>query len=110
MFVDVGASRVRDLFEKKKKKAPCIIFIDEIDAVGRQRGAGLGGGHDEREQTLNQLLVLANLESYNAVLINQGKNQRERMELLRQLAVQQLQTLETVSLNNLPGLRSEISN
>ena len=60
--------------------------------------------------TLNQLLVLANLESYNAVLINQGKNQRERMELLRQLAVQQLQTLETVSLNNLPGLRSEISN
>lgn len=60
--------------------------------------------------TLNQLLVLANLESYNAVLINQGKNQRERMELLRQLTVQQLQTLETVSLNNLPGLRSEISN
>ena len=57
MFVGVGASRVRDLFEKKKKKAPCIIFIDEIDAVGRQRGAGLGGGHDEREQTLNQLLV-----------------------------------------------------
>jgi len=57
MFVGVGASRVRDLFEEAKKKAPCIIFIDEIDAVGRQRGAGLGGGHDEREQTLNQLLV-----------------------------------------------------
>ena len=57
MFVGVGASRVRDLFETAKKNAPCIIFIDEIDAVGRQRGAGLGGGHDEREQTLNQLLV-----------------------------------------------------
>ena len=57
MFVGVGASRVRDLYEEAKKKAPCIVFIDEIDAVGRQRGAGLGGGHDEREQTLNQLLV-----------------------------------------------------
>ncbi|WP_334110064.1 ATP-dependent metallopeptidase FtsH/Yme1/Tma family protein, partial [Thermodesulfitimonas autotrophica] len=57
MFVGVGAARVRDLFEQAKKNAPCIVFIDEIDAVGRQRGAGLGGGHDEREQTLNQLLV-----------------------------------------------------
>src|SRR5699024_3472022 len=57
MFVGVGASRVRDLFEQAKKNSPCIIFIDEIDAVGRQRGTGLGGGHDEREQTLNQLLV-----------------------------------------------------
>ena len=57
MYVGVGASRVRDLFDKAKKTMPCIIFIDEIDAVGRQRGAGLGGGHDEREQTLNQLLV-----------------------------------------------------
>ncbi|TVP85338.1 MAG: AAA family ATPase, partial [Thioalkalivibrio sp.] len=57
MFVGVGASRVRDMFENAKKHAPCIIFIDEIDAVGRHRGAGLGGGHDEREQTLNQLLV-----------------------------------------------------
>ena len=57
MFVGVGASRVRDLFEQAKRNSPCIIFIDEIDAVGRQRGAGLGGGHDEREQTLNQLLV-----------------------------------------------------
>ena len=57
MFVGVGASRVRDLFEQAKQNAPCIIFVDEIDAVGRQRGAGLGGGHDEREQTLNQLLV-----------------------------------------------------
>ena len=57
MFVGVGASRVRDMFEQAKKNAPCIIFIDEIDAVGRSRGAGLGGGNDEREQTLNQLLV-----------------------------------------------------
>ena len=57
MFVGVGAARVRDMFEQAKKHAPCIIFIDEIDAVGRQRGAGLGGGNDEREQTLNQLLV-----------------------------------------------------
>src|SRR5476651_1842179 len=57
MFVGVGASRVRDLFDQAKKHAPCIVFVDEIDAVGRQRGAGLGGGHDEREQTLNQLLV-----------------------------------------------------
>ena len=57
MFVGVGASRVRDLFEQAKKNSPCIIFVDEIDAVGRQRGAGLGGSHDEREQTLNQILV-----------------------------------------------------
>ena len=57
MFVGVGASRVRDMFDQAKKHEPCIIFIDEIDAVGRHRGAGLGGGHDEREQTLNQLLV-----------------------------------------------------
>ena len=57
MFVGVGASRVRDLFEDAKKNAPCIIFIDEIDAVARRRGTGMGGGHDEREQTLNQLLV-----------------------------------------------------
>ena len=57
MFVGVGASRVRDLFRQAKAKAPCIIFIDEIDAVGRQRGAGIGGGNDEREQTLNQLLT-----------------------------------------------------
>ena len=57
MFVGVGASRVRDLFEQAKRNSPCIVFVDEIDAVGRQRGAGLGGSHDEREQTLNQILV-----------------------------------------------------
>jgi cell division protease FtsH len=57
MFVGVGASRVRDMFENAKKNSPCIIFIDEIDAVGRHRGAGMGGGNDEREQTLNQMLV-----------------------------------------------------
>ncbi|HEX3763895.1 MAG TPA: ATP-dependent metallopeptidase FtsH/Yme1/Tma family protein, partial [Kofleriaceae bacterium] len=70
MFVGVGASRVRDLFEQGKKNAPCIIFIDEIDAVGRHRGAGLGGGHDEREQTLNQLLVeMDGFESNDGVII-----------------------------------------
>ena len=57
MFVGVGASRVRDLFDQAKRSSPCIVFVDEIDAVGRHRGAGLGGGHDEREQTLNQILV-----------------------------------------------------
>src|SRR5690349_23046768 len=57
MFVGVGASRVRDLFDQAKRNSPCIVFVDEIDAVGRQRGAGLGGSHDEREQTLNQILV-----------------------------------------------------
>lgn len=57
MFVGMGAARVRDMFEQAKQKAPCIVFIDELDSVGRQRGAGLGGGHDEREQTLNQLLA-----------------------------------------------------
>ena len=57
MFVGVGASRVRDLFDQAKRNSPCIVFVDEIDAVGRHRGAGLGGGHDEREQTLNQILV-----------------------------------------------------
>ncbi|SMB86200.1 membrane protease FtsH catalytic subunit [Desulfonispora thiosulfatigenes DSM 11270] len=67
MFVGVGASRVRDLFEQAKKNAPCIVFVDEIDAVGRQRGAGLGGGHDEREQTLNQLLV--EMDGFN---LNEG--------------------------------------
>ena len=67
MFVGVGASRVRDLFDQAKKNSPCIVFIDEIDAVGRHRGAGLGGGHDEREQTLNQLLV--EMDGFN---VNEG--------------------------------------
>ncbi|MEE2960050.1 MAG: ATP-dependent zinc metalloprotease FtsH [Myxococcota bacterium] len=75
MFVGVGASRVRDLFEQSKQKAPCIIFIDEIDAVGRHRGAGLGGGHDEREQTLNQLLVeMDGFESNEGVILIAATN------------------------------------
>lgn len=75
MFVGVGASRVRDLFEQGKKSAPCIIFIDEIDAVGRHRGAGMGGGHDEREQTLNQLLVeMDGFESNEGVIIMAATN------------------------------------
>ncbi len=75
MFVGVGASRVRDLFEQGKKHAPCIIFMDEIDAVGRHRGAGLGGGHDEREQTLNQLLVEMDVfESNECVILVAEKN------------------------------------
>ena len=75
MFVGVGASRVRDLFEQGKKNAPCIIFIDEIDAVGRHRGAGLGGGHDEREQTLNQLLVeMDGFESNEGVILVAATN------------------------------------
>jgi cell division protease FtsH len=75
MFVGVGASRVRDLFEQAKKNAPCIVFIDEIDAVGRHRGAGLGGGHDEREQTLNQLLVeMDGFESNEGVIIVAATN------------------------------------
>ena len=79
MFVGVGASRVRDLFEQGKKHAPCIIFIDEIDAVGRHRGAGLGGGHDEREQTLNQLLVeMDGFESNDGVILIAATNFRKR--------------------------------
>ncbi|MBF0215181.1 MAG: AAA family ATPase, partial [Magnetococcales bacterium] len=75
MFVGVGAARVRDMFEQGKKNAPCIIFIDEIDAVGRHRGAGLGGGHDEREQTLNQLLVeMDGFESAEGVILVAATN------------------------------------
>ncbi|MBZ5537127.1 MAG: ATP-dependent zinc metalloprotease FtsH [Acidobacteriia bacterium] len=81
MFVGVGASRVRDLFEQGKKHAPCIIFIDEIDAVGRHRGAGLGGGHDEREQTLNQLLVeLDGFESNDGVIIIAATNRPDVLD------------------------------
>ena len=81
MFVGVGASRVRDLFEQGKKNAPCIIFIDEIDAVGRHRGAGLGGGHDEREQTLNQLLVeMDGFESSEGVIIVAATNRPDVLD------------------------------
>ena len=81
MFVGVGASRVRDLFEQGKKNAPCIIFIDEIDAVGRHRGAGLGGGHDEREQTLNQLLVeMDGFESNEGVIMMAATNRPDVLD------------------------------
>ncbi|MCY7348195.1 MAG: ATP-dependent zinc metalloprotease FtsH [Pyrinomonadaceae bacterium] len=81
MFVGVGASRVRDLFEQGKKNAPCIIFIDEIDAVGRHRGAGLGGGHDEREQTLNQLLVeMDGFESNEGVILMASTNRPDVLD------------------------------
>lgn len=81
MFVGVGASRVRDLFEQAKKHAPCIVFIDEIDAVGRQRGAGLGGGHDEREQTLNQLLVeMDGFEGNDGVIIIAATNRPDVLD------------------------------
>jgi cell division protease FtsH len=81
MFVGVGASRVRDMFEQAKKNAPCIIFIDEIDAVGRHRGAGLGGGHDEREQTLNQLLVeMDGFESNDGVILIAATNRPDVLD------------------------------
>jgi cell division protease FtsH len=81
MFVGVGASRVRDLFEQGKKNSPCIIFIDEIDAVGRQRGAGMGGGHDEREQTLNQLLVeMDGFEATETVILIAATNRPDVLD------------------------------
>ena len=81
MFVGVGAARVRDLFEQAKKSAPCIVFIDEIDAVGRQRGAGLGGGHDEREQTLNQLLVeMDGFDTNEGIIVMAGTNRPDILD------------------------------
>lgn len=81
MFVGVGASRVRDMFEQGKKSAPCIIFIDEIDAVGRHRGAGLGGGNDEREQTLNQMLVeMDGFESNEGVILIAATNRPDVLD------------------------------
>ena len=81
MFVGVGASRVRDLFEQAKKSSPCIVFVDEIDAVGRQRGAGLGGGHDEREQTLNQLLVeMDGFEPNSGVIVLAATNRPDVLD------------------------------
>ena len=81
MFVGVGASRVRDMFDQAKKQAPCIIFIDEIDAVGRHRGAGLGGGHDEREQTLNQLLVeMDGFEGKEGVIVMAATNRPDVLD------------------------------
>ena len=80
MFVGVGASRVRDMFEKAKEARPCIIFIDEIDAVGRHRGAGLGGGNDEREQTLNQLLVEMDGFEGNGIIVIAATNRPDILD------------------------------
>ena len=81
MFVGVGASRVRDMFEQAKANAPCIIFIDEIDAVGRHRGAGLGGGNDEREQTLNQLLVeMDGFEANESIILIAATNRPDVLD------------------------------
>ena len=81
MFVGVGASRVRDLFEEAKKNSPCIVFIDEIDAVGRQRGAGMGGGNDEREQTLNQMLVeMDGMEENKGIVIIAATNRPDVLD------------------------------
>ncbi len=81
MFVGVGASRVRDLFRQAKEKAPCIVFIDEIDAVGRQRGAGIGGGNDEREQTLNQLLTeMDGFEENSGVILLAATNRADVLD------------------------------
>merc|ERR1711959_627020 len=81
MFVGVGASRVRDMFDQAKKNAPCIVFIDEIDAVGRQRGAGLGGGHDEREQTLNQMLVeMDGFEGHEGIIVIAATNRPDVLD------------------------------
>ena len=81
MFVGVGASRVRDLFAQAKKNSPCIIFVDELDAVGRHRGAGLGGGHDEREQTLNQLLVeMDGFEGASGIIVMAATNRPDVLD------------------------------
>jgi cell division protease FtsH len=81
MFVGVGAARVRDLFDQAKRNAPCIVFVDEIDAVGRHRGAGLGGGHDEREQTLNQILVeIDGFESTSNVIVLAATNRPDILD------------------------------
>ena len=81
MFVGVGAARVRDMFENAKKHSPCIIFIDEIDAVGRQRGAGLGGGNDEREQTLNQMLVeMDGFETNQGIIVIAATNRPDVLD------------------------------
>ncbi|WP_144137951.1 AAA family ATPase, partial [Paraburkholderia sp. BCC1884] len=81
MFVGVGAARVRDMFEQAKKHAPCIVFIDEIDAVGRHRGAGMGGGNDEREQTLNQMLVeMDGFEANSGVIVIAATNRSDVLD------------------------------
>merc|ERR1712241_170517 len=81
LFVGVGASRVRDIFKQAKEKAPCIVFIDEIDAIGRQRGAGMGGGNDEREQTLNQILTeMDGFEGNSGVIVVAATNRSDILD------------------------------
>ena len=109
MFVGVGAARVRDMFEQAKKQSPCIVFIDEIDAVGRQRGAGLGGGHDEREQTLNQILVeMDGFETDTNVIVIAATNRPDVLDpaLLRPGRFDRRVTLERPDLKNLPHIFS----
>ena len=102
MFVGVGASRVRDMFEQAKKAAPCIIFIDEIDAVGRQRGAGVGGGHDEREQTLNQMLVeMDGFEGNEGIIVIAATNRPD--VLIRRLASKRFDRQVVVGLPDVRG-------
>jgi len=107
MFVGVGASRVRDLFEQGKKNAPCIVFIDEIDAVGRHRGAGLGGGHDEREQTLNQLLVeMDGFEANEGVILIAATNRPDVLDpaLLRPGRFDRRVVLDLPDINGRTGI------
>jgi cell division protease FtsH len=102
MFVGVGAARVRDMFEQGRKNAPCIVFIDEIDAVGRQRGAGLGGGNDEREQTLNSLLVeMDGFDGHEGVIIIAATNRPDVLDnaLLRPGRFDRQVTIDLPDLN-----------
>ena len=103
MFVGVGASRVRDLFKRAKKHSPCILFIDEIDAVGRQRGAGLGGSHDEREQTLNQILVeMDGFEPSDNIIVMAATNRPDVLDaaLLRPGRFDRRVTLDLPDIND----------
>ncbi|MCP3859350.1 MAG: AAA family ATPase, partial [Phycisphaeraceae bacterium] len=112
MFVGVGASRVRDLFKQSRENSPCIVFLDEIDAVGRKRGAGLGGGHDEREQTLNQLLVeMDGFESNDGVILVAATNRPDVLDpaLLRPGRFDREITIDLPDLKGRAGRRGHSS-